>query len=139
MNPHSAYIDKRIVDLKKSGKGMSKVVGGSHEDFIRDFSSCVFTNLIQSTFTGSYVKKHLCSEEGCGKPSKERAHGIGEERPILLARALKRVWPDTSNPIALQEVLVAFLEEHKTTKFTFKCSECHKKEGRPLKAGSTPC
>ena len=124
-NQHSAYIDKRINDLRKKNKWNTKIIG-SHEDIIRDFSANVFTNLICNTFTVSYLAKHPCSD--CKKPSKERCHGIGEERPILLKKALERVYPDTTIPVILKEILIAFLEEHKTTKFTFKCSDCHKAE-----------
>jgi len=125
-NPHSEYIDKRIADLRKSKKWNTKLVDTSHEDFIQDFGSNVFTNLIRTTFTATYLKKHPCSD--CKAPSKERCHGIEEERPLLLLKALKRVYPDPSKPVVLKEILVAFLEEHKTTKFTFKCSDCHRKE-----------
>ena len=124
-NPHSAYIDKRISDLRKKNKWNTKIMG-SHEDIINEFSTCIFTNLIKKTFTASYLAKHPCSD--CKKPSKERCHGIGEERPLLLKKALERVYPDTTIPVTLKEILIAFLEEHKTTKFTFKCSDCHKAE-----------
>ena len=29
-------------------------------------------------------------------PSKERCHGIGEERPLLIKRALEKIYPDIS-------------------------------------------
>ena len=128
ISPHSDFIDKRISDLKKSKKWNTKIVDTSHEDFIKDFGSNVFTNLIRNTFTATYLKKHPCSD--CKKPSKERCHGIGEDRPLLIKRALEKVYPDTSKVISLKEILIAFLEEHKSTKFTFKCSECHKKESK---------
>jgi len=124
-NQHSAYIDKRINDLRKKNKWNTKIIG-SHEDIIQEFSTCIFTNLIKNTFTASYLAKHPCSD--CKKPSKERCHGIGEERPLLLKKALQRVYPDITVPIKIKEILIAFLEEHKTTKFTFKCSDCHKAE-----------
>jgi hypothetical protein len=124
---HSQFIDKRISDLKKSTKWNTKIIA-SHEDFIKDFGSNVFTNLIRNTFTATYLKKHPCSD--CNAPSKERCHGIGEERPILLKRALEKVYPDTTKPIVLKEILIQFLEEHKSTKFTFKCSACHRKESQ---------
>lgn len=124
-NQHSAYIDKRINDLRNMDKWNTKIMG-SHEDIINEFSTCIFTNLIKKTFTASYLAKHPCSD--CKKPSKERCHGIGEERPLLLKKALERVYPDTTIPVTLKEILIAFLEEHKTTKFTFKCSDCHKAE-----------
>ena len=124
-NQHSAYIDKRINDLRKKDKWNTKIIG-SHEDIIQEFSTCIFTNLIKNTFTASYLAKHPCSD--CKKPSKERCHGIGEERPLLLKKALQRVYPDITVPIKIKEILIAFLEEHKTTKFTFKCSDCHKAE-----------
>jgi len=126
INHHSDYIDKRINDIAKSNKWNTKITYTTHEEFIRDFGSCVFTNLIRNTFTGSYLKKHPCSD--CEAPSHERCHGIGEERPTLIKRALERVYPDITKTITLKEIIVAFLEEHKTTKFTFKCRDCHRKE-----------
>jgi hypothetical protein len=126
INPHCNYIDKRINDLKKSTKWNSNIVNTTHKDFIDDFSHNVFTNLIRNTFTNTYLKKHPCSD--CNNPSKERCHGIGEERPILIKRALEKVYSDITKEIKLKDILIAFLEEHKSTKFTFKCSSCHKKE-----------
>jgi len=125
INPHSEFIDKRISDLKKSKK-WNTLVCGSHDSIITDFASNIFTNLVQSTFTKSYLKKHPCSD--CNEKSEERCHGIGEERPLLIKRALERIYPDTSLQISIKDILIAFLEEHKTTRFTFKCKPCHRKE-----------
>ena len=127
MNIHSEHIDSRIALIKKRSKWNTRVIG-SHEDFIRDYSSNVFTNLIRYTFSASYLVKYPCSD--CGKASTDRCHGIGEERPVLLKRALERIWSDTSKPIAMKDIVVAFLEEHKTTKFTFKCHACHLNENK---------
>jgi hypothetical protein len=124
MNIHSEYIDARIKTIQN--KWNSKVVDTSHDDFVRDYSSSVFTNLVHATFSKTRLAKYPCSD--CGAPSTDRCHGIGEERPVLLRRALERVWPDTSKPVLLRDIVVAFLEEHKTTKFTFKCHPCHLKE-----------
>jgi len=129
-NPHSDYIDKRIADLKKSKKWNTKITDTTHENFIRDFASNVFTNFVRNTFTAVYLKKHPCSD--CKSDSKERCHGIGEDRPLLIKRALEKVYPDITKTVTLKEVLVQFLEEHKTTKFTFKCTGCHRKESRQL-------
>ena len=118
-NPHSDYINKRILDIKKSDKWNTKITQTSHQDFIKDFGSNVFTNLIKSTFTPAYLKKHDCSD--CKAPSKERCHGVLEDRPLLIKRALEKVYPDISKTITLKEILIQFLEEHKTTRFTFKC------------------
>ena len=126
MNIHSEYIDKRIQDIIKGSRWSSKLVDTSHEEFVRDYSKCVFTNLVRDTFTSSYMKKFACSD--CEAPATDRCHGVGESRPLLLKRALARVWPDTSKPITMKEIIVAFLEEHKNTKFTFKCHQCHLKE-----------
>jgi hypothetical protein len=125
-NPHCDFIDKRIADLRKSKKWSTKITQTSHEDFIKDFGANVFTNFVRNTFTAPYLKKHPCSD--CNKPSKERCHGIGEDRPLLIRRALEKVYPDPSMVVTLKDVLIQFLEEHKPTKFTFKCSECHRKE-----------
>ena len=130
LNIHSSYLDKRIAELKsswqKSGRWSSKVIVTTHEQFIQDYSDTIFTNLIKNTITPTYMKKHPCSD--CGAASEQRTHGIGEERPILIKRALEKVLPDTSVPIVLREIIVAFLEEHKYTKFTLKCTKCHAKE-----------
>ena len=126
VNPHCDYIDKRINDLKKSKKWNTKIVNTTHQEFIDDFAHNVFTNLIRSTFTATYLKKYPCSD--CNNPSKERCHGIGEERPILIERALQKIYPDITKEITMKDILIAFLEEHKSTKFTFKCKACHKKE-----------
>ena len=126
LNPHSKYIDKRINDIKKKNKWNSKIIDTSHEDFIQDYASNVFTNLIRTTFTNSYIKQFPCGE--CNRPSTERCHGIGEERPLLIKRALEKVWSNTTKPIIMKEIINAFLEEHKYTNFTFKCFNCHKNE-----------
>ena len=125
LNIHSKYIDKRINDIKKSKKWESKLVDTSHESFISDYASNVFTNLVRNTFTGTYIKQFPCI---CGNSSTERCHGIGEERPELIRRALKKVWSDTTKPIVMKEIIIAFLEEHKNTKFSFKCHTCHVNE-----------
>lgn len=126
MNPHSEYIDKRINDIRKKSKWATKIINTTHEEFIADFGSNVFTNLVKDTFTICYLKKHACSD--CGNASNERCHGIGEERPLLIKRALEKVYPDITKPTSLKDIIIQFLEEHKYTKFTFKCSECHRKE-----------
>jgi hypothetical protein len=125
-NPHSQYIDKRIKDFMKSEMWNVNIVNTSHDNFIKCFSRTIFTNVVMWTFTSSYLKKHPCSD--CKGLSKDRCHGIGEERPVLIKRALERVYPDTTKTIVLKEIIIAFLEEHKSTKFTFKCSKCHRSE-----------
>jgi len=125
-NQHCEFIDKRIDDIKKSKKWNTKIIDTTHEEFISDFSCNVFTNFIRDTFTVSYVKKFPCSD--CNNKSQERCHGIGEERPKLIKKALEKVYFDISKPVLLRDILIAFLEEHKTTKFTFKCKKCHKNE-----------
>ena len=126
LNIHSKYIDKRINDIEKSKRWKTKIIDTSHEDFINDYASNVFTNLVKNTFTNSYIKKFPCSE--CNNISTERCHGIGEGRPLLIKRALEKVWDDTTKPIIMKHIIIAFLEEHKYTKFTFKCHDCHKNE-----------
>ena len=130
INPHSDFIDKRIIDLKKSNKWNTKIIETSHENFIKDFGSNVFTNFVRNTFTAAYLKKYRCSD--CNNPSNERCHGIGEERPLLLKRSLEKVYPDTSKTVILKDILIQFLEEHKSTHFTFKCSQCHRRENTRL-------
>jgi hypothetical protein len=127
VNIHSGSIDKKIQKIKKGDRWQTVIgTGSTHETIIRDFSDCIFTNLIHDTFSRAYMKKYPCSD--CGQPSTDRCHGKGEERPILLKRAMELVWPDITKPIVLKDIVVAFLEEHKSTSFTFKCRQCHKNE-----------
>jgi hypothetical protein len=108
VNIHSGSIDKKIQKIKK-GDRWQTVIGtdSTHETIIRDFSDCIFTNLIHDTFSRAYMKKYPCSD--CGQPSTDRCHGKGEERPILLKRAMELVWPDITKPIVLKDIVVAFL------------------------------
>lgn len=127
MNPHSEYLQKRIKDVKKSNKWNTYIINTSHDDFIRDFNSCVFTNLVLSTIGRGYVKKHKCAECKTNTAT-QRCHGENEERPVLIRRALERVYPDISKAVQLKDVVIAFLEEHLNTKFDFKCDSCHARE-----------
>lgn len=129
------YIDKRVAAFKARDKWKTKIIDTSHDDFIRDFNCCLLTNVIRDTFTKSFLKTWCC--EDCGGKAEERCHGIGEERGILLRRALERVYPDTTKVIELDEIVYAFLEEHKNSAFTFKCSQCHKNE-KKIKEEMTP-
>ncbi len=126
MNIHTEYINKRIADLRKQDKWKCKLIADSHDEFIKDYSTCVCTNLIKNTFTPAYMKKFKCSD--CNGKAQHRCHGIGEERPKLLKRALQRIWPDPTKPIVMKEILIAFLDEHIYTQFTFKCATCHNNE-----------
>lgn len=126
MNQHSSFIDKRIADYRKQKRWQSYIIDTSYDDFIRDYGSCLFTNLIRDTFTKTYMSKFPCSD--CGRKAEQRCHGINEERPQLIKRALERIWPDITIKIQLIEIVIAFLEEHKLTAFTFKCKSCHDKE-----------
>lgn len=123
MNPHSEFINKRINDVKKSKRWNSYIIDTSHDDFVRDFARCLFTNLVRDIFTRSYLKRFKCTD--CGGESEQRCHGKNEDRPLLIRRALQKVYPDISKAIKIKDIVIAFLEEHKTTSFTFKCKKCH--------------
>ena len=121
----NAYIDERIRDLPPH-QFLSKITDSSYDSVVTDYSSCMFTNLVHGRFTKTFVLKHRCAD--CGGTAEQRCHGLNEERPVLLRRALARVWPDTTQTILLRTIVIAFLEEHKGTGFTFKCAECHAAE-----------
>lgn len=118
----NTYIDKRIRELPTK-KFQYQVVITTHDAFISEFASCVFTNFIRDTFTKAFVSQYVCSD--CKGVPEQRCHGIGDERPVLIRRALERIWPDTTRPVVMRDVMIAFLQEHKGTKFTFKCASCH--------------
>jgi hypothetical protein len=124
---HAAYIDTRIQKMLRKDKFKNDDCGisGSDEWIVHWVSSNICTNYVQRVFTPTYMKKHPC---GCGAPSKERCHGIGEERPELLRRALYRLRGKNRSSVLIRDLVVAFFEEHKTTQFTFKCKVCHAKE-----------
>lgn len=126
LNPHSEFIDTRISVIHTQHTRNSTIIDTTHEDCIREFGSNVFTNLIRTTFPAAYLNKHACSD--CKGASNERCHGIGDERPLLIQKAREKVYPDISTPIARKTSIIQFLEEHTPTHFTFKCSECHRKE-----------
>ena len=99
----------------------------SCETIIKEFSSNTFTNYIYRTvIPDSYMKRYNCIE--CGEPAKNRCHGIGEERPLLLERALNKIRANNVEKIKMIDLKIAFIEEHKNTSFDFKCVECHKNE-----------
>ena len=129
LNPHSAYLDERIRTFRNSKWEWEDFIigrGTTHKAVMKLLCSHLFTDIVHNTFSAAYMRKHPCSD--CSKPSQQRCHGRGESRPILLRRALKKVWPDTSKDIKISLIIFAFLEDHKYTQFTFKCIECHKNE-----------
>jgi len=123
MNEHSEFIDKRINDVKKSKKWNSSLIDTTHDDFIRDYASCLFTNLVRDIFTKAYLRRFNCSD--CGSKAEQRCHGKNEARPLLIRRALQKVYTDISKPVKMKDIVIAFLEEHKQTSFNFKCKKCH--------------
>jgi hypothetical protein len=145
MNIHADYLDKRIRDFENQLHKWNVFVIGTDEDILRDFNTCVFTNLVKQTITISYMKKHPC--EDCGMPrsgrfcfiagfrncSEQRCHGLGEERSVLLKRALMKVHPDANKPLLLRTLVIAFLDEHKYSNFALKCTPCHKRETEMLR------
>ena len=130
MNQHSAYIDARLASSSWSSKWQSahgNLRDFTHDEIVRMLSDSVMTNAVQRFFTRAYVSRQTCPE--CGEPAQERCHARGEERPVLLKRALDRLDPDGSRPLPMLSILEAFFNEHKWSGFTFKCSNCHRKEG----------
>jgi hypothetical protein len=130
INPHSEYINKQIIAVQNSKKWNTKIINTSLDDFVKDFSATVFTNFVKDIITKTYMRGKIC--EDCNKTQAEnRCHGLGDERPKLIRKALQRVYPDITKEISLKEILIAFLEEHRNTRFALKCKVCHDKEGRP--------
>jgi hypothetical protein len=83
LNKHSEYIDKRINDIKRINKyGLAEIINTSHEDYIKLYSLCLYTNLIKDIFTNSYLKKFSCSD--CAGKSTDICHCIGEEKPVII-------------------------------------------------------
>jgi hypothetical protein len=124
-NPNIVLFDRLAVNAQKS-KIWTTMVMNSHEGIVQDFSSIFFANIIQRNIPGYKVRGQTCAD--CSNRATDRCHGIGESRPDLMRRALARIYPDTTKPICLKDIVVAFLEEHKNTKLSFKCNACHLKE-----------
>ena len=117
-----AKIEKKLAALNKAGKFQS-CSSDTNERIIMDLNTSVFTNLIKEFFPAAYVRSQRCPD--CGGKAAERCHGVGEERGILLARALEKVHPDPDVPVKLIVIVGEFLRQHINTKFTFKCKACH--------------
>jgi len=129
MNRHTEQFDKIIKrERQRTDKGITiNLCDDSNETIIKEFSSNTFTNYIYRTvIPDSYMKRYNCIE--CGEPAKNRCHGIGEERPLLLERALNKIRANNVEKIKMIDLKIAFIEEHKNTSFDFKCVECHKNE-----------
>ena len=133
MNKHSNYIDKRLkqrITLWKKNGQYNSYIYNTPKGIVSDFSSNVFTNETRVFFTKTYMRDYPCAD--CGHEATERCHGIGDERPKLIERALQKWKPDDENKVCakMSELLCAYFEEHKTTGFGFKCYNCHKREGK---------
>ena len=87
MNRHTEQFDKIIKrERQRTDKGITiNLCDDSNETIIKEFSSNTFTNYIYRTvIPDSYMKRYNCIE--CGEPAKNRCHGIGEERPLLIRK-----------------------------------------------------
>jgi hypothetical protein len=116
-NKHADEFIKKAAKIKKDGRWSLQQVDGP-TGYVKCYSTNIYTNLIQRTFSKKYLSQHPCA---CGKPSTDRCHGIGEERPLLLQRALDKIRFPTTH----EEIIVAFLLEHVDTGFSLKCKTCH--------------
>ena len=127
---HCDYIDKRNAVLIERINRIGDIPVSSTispETFSDWFSTCLFTNETKKFFTGSYVKSHKCSD--CEALAEQRCHGIGQERPKLVKEAFQNMVSKSDNGfVSMKDVLVEYFRLHKTTKFTFKCADCHRKE-----------
>jgi len=126
-NPHSSQFDHiiELISRPLRHKDLDIILTEHHsyEQVKTTFTRSVFTNLNKDMME-TYRKKRVY--EDCNTNSATAGcHGIGEERPILIIRALQRVWPDRSKPITLRRIVIAYFEEHKSTKYAFKCKPCH--------------
>lgn len=125
--PIDTYFEEKAKKLVKGNKWDEVyIVKTPHEKFVKAFYASVFTNLIKDIFPAKYVRMHGC--EVCEKQATERCHGIGDERPELIYRALAKVYPDITVPTSFGDIVVEFVRQHIGTGFGFLCRECHKKE-----------
>ncbi|ABT14380.1 hypothetical protein MT325_m826L [Paramecium bursaria chlorella virus MT325] len=132
-NRHSEEIDKIIANLERNRQEQWEIIfkDNTHKQVANFLSHGFFTNLINSRFPKKYLSKFACVD--CGGPSQHRCHEVGNPRPLLVKKALEAVWPDTTKAVTLRDIAIEFFKQHKTTKFDFKCKECHSKEARDPK------
>jgi hypothetical protein len=114
---HADQFMKKIEKIKKDGRWALQSVL-TPIGYVRCFGDNVYTNTIHDTFSKSYLAKYPCA---CGKPSTDRCHGIGGERPLLLQRALDKI----TFPTTHEEIMIGYLLEHVDTGFSLKCKTCH--------------
>jgi len=94
MNTRSreARINEKIHDIHFNEKWNVKIApGSSHDEFVMCFCEYVFLDLMM---------------EICGQNNTDECN-------VVLKRALAKCWTDTSKPIMMMEIVIAFLEELK--------------------------
>ena len=129
-NPHSEYIEKRIATWQRriGHKLRFKITAYCCENSSAMLSTYLFANLVKQFFTRQYVARQICPD--CGVKATQRCHGKGEERGVLLERALSKIMQNTEEGggFMFDDLVYAFFREHKNTTFTFKCAACHVKD-----------
>jgi hypothetical protein len=129
INKHSHRFEQIENTVKKSGKYRTEIIVTSYAQFIHTFGDTIFTNLNSKNIaTQAYKDKHKC--EDCGGPAEEGCHGIGEERPILITKALVNCCPVLPCKIWLEDIVVEYVRLHKSTQYALKCKLCHKNESK---------
>jgi len=122
---------------KKNGNFLT-CVSGKNAHIIKDLNTCVCTNIIHKFVPVKLKNSTPCADCGKKRDDFEKSdhmqmdlcHGVGQERGVLLARALEKVHPDPNVAVALFDVVEAFLREHIGTNFAVKCKPCHVAENK---------
>ena len=126
-NKHAARFIEGGFLIKKSGKYHNRVIVDSYEQFNHTFGDTILTNVNSKIIaTQPYKNKHKC--EDCGGPAQQGCHGIGEERPLLIFKVLRRRCPVLPCEIYLDDFISEYFLAHIPTRYALKCTACHEKE-----------
>tara|TARA_B100001123_G_scaffold377733_1_gene445401 strand:+ start:597 stop:1592 length:996 start_codon:yes stop_codon:yes gene_type:complete len=124
LNEYSDFIEEQLDHYKSKEMWNTKICNTQHSDIIQDLSIYLFKIETLSIFK-PIIDSKKCD---CGKKCKQLSYGITEKRSDIIERALQKVYFDITQEITLNEILIAYFEEHKYCDISFKCQSCYLKE-----------
>lgn len=116
------YIDKELESYRLSPKWNSKIIDTEHDTIIMDFSLNLFKIESLSLFK-NLLDRSRCK---CGNKATTICYGPFETQESIIKLILNQVYPDTRIQITLKEILIAYIEYHKSCHISFVCKKCNK-------------
>ena len=99
------------------------LVQGSVEDIRQIMCLGTDRNLVQAFFKGKDIEQARCVN--CQEAKNlQRCHSI-IDRPKIMQNAVEALHSDDTKPIGVKDILIQFLEFHKTCPLYWLCLDCH--------------